>query len=430
MNVGDDGNSHRRRVRLAIFACLLVAGWVVAGLFLWRSEVPDLDLPSVEAHELFSPETLADGEAFRSGGRAFWAGAQALQLAVLGVLAWRCRALARWVGRRISGAVRLGVLMGIASVLVVWLAQLPLGAGSHAWRRIFDVTQQGYGAWLLDRALSLLVLAVLVGLAAGVFVWLARRLGQRWWAAGGALLAVGALAFVVLQPLVIQPLFNDFRELRDPALAAEIRAIAEELDVAIDAIEVRDQSRRTSVANAQVTGIGPSTRVVIDDTLLAGDAFRRAEVVAVAAHELAHVSRAHVFKGVAWFGLFAIPAIGIVALVTGRRDPRGLANPALVPLALLTVAAIVLVTAPLQMAISRHLEVEADWIALQATKDPEALERLVSGFVVTNVGDPTRPAWVTHLLGSHPDTLERIGMARLFGEQLGEQQGPSPAGAG
>ena len=406
---------------------VLVSGWVAAGFLLWRTQVPDLELPEVDPHELFSSTTLEEGDRFRAGGRAFWAGEQALQLAVLSLLAWRGRALTRRLEGRIPRAALLGVATGVVCVITVWFVQLPLGAGRHAWRRNFEVTRQGSGAWLVDQALSLLVLAILVGVAAGVFVGLARRFGPSWWVPGGALLAVCGLAFALLQPLVIQPLFNDFRELREPALVADITAIADELGVTIGGVEVRDQSRRTSVANARVTGIGPSTRVVIDDTLLNGDAFRRAEVVAVAAHELAHVARAHVWKAVAWFALFAIPAVGIVAFVTRRADPSGLANPGLVPLALLTVAAVLLVTAPLQTAISRHLEAEADWLALMTTRDADAFELLLTGFVVTNVGDPTRPAWVTHVLGSHPSALDRIGMARLYSESFSDPARARPA---
>ena len=240
--------------------------------------MPDLELPEVDPHELFSSTTLEEGDRFRAGGRAFWAGEQALQLAVLSLLAWRGRALTRRLEGRIPRAALLGVATGVVCVITVWFVQLPLGAGRHAWRWDFEVTRQGSGAWLVDRALSLLVLAILVGVAAGVFVELARRFGPSWWVPGGALLAVCGLVFALLQPLVIQPLFNDFRELREPALVADITAIADELGVTIGGVEVRDQSRRTSVANARVTGIGPSTRVVIDDTLLDGDAFRRAEV--------------------------------------------------------------------------------------------------------------------------------------------------------
>ena len=348
----------------------------------------------------------------------------AVQLVVLALLVWR----AQWLVGRLTralpwlqsgstlAATSVAALVGALAAVAVWAATLPLGAGRLAWRRRFDLTEQSYGGWLIDSAIGLLVTGVLVVLAVAIVVSLARRLGRFWWPAAGGLLAVCGLVFILLQPLVVEPLRNDFSPIADATLEADIQEIAAIMGVEIGGVEVRDQSRRTRAANARVTGLGPSRRVVIDDTLLEADAFARAEVRSVVAHELSHVARSHRLKGVAWFALIVLPAAGLLALILGRVRPGGAADPTLVPAGLLVALLIFLATSPLQNAVSRRYEAEADWLALKATDDPEALERLVAGFVVTNVGDPTRPGWVTHMLGTHPSTLERIGMARADAE--------------
>ena len=391
---------------------------------LWRTVAPPLDLASLDAEAIFAPDVLERGSDYRRGTRAFWAGLTAVQIAVLALLAWRARWLAGHLrrlahrpGRPSAGPVRTAALLGGLASITVWLASLPLGAGRLGWRRRFDLTEQSYGGWLIDAAIGLLVTTVLVVVAVLIVTSLARKLGRAWWPVGGGLLGLCALVFVLLQPLVVEPLRNNFSPIDDPALEADVQAIAVAVGVEVNAIEIRDQSRRTRAANARVTGLGPSRRIVIDDTLLDADAFARAEVRSVVAHELAHVARSHRWKGVAWFALIVVPAAALLALILERIRPGGAADPALVPVGLLVALLIFLATSPLQNAVSRRYEAEADWISLRTTDDPAAFERLIAGFVATNVGDPTRPGWVTHLLGTHPSTLERIAMARAYAER-------------
>jgi STE24 endopeptidase len=157
-----------------------------------------------------------------------------------------------------------------------------------------------------------------------------------------------------------------------------------------------------------VAGIGPTRRVVLYDTLLDGR-FTEGEILAVSAHELAHVERRHLWKGVAWFALLAVPGVWLLATITNRLG--GLAQPRLVPLGLAFVFAYMLVTQPLANAVSRRYEAEADWLGLQATHDPAAFVSLERRFVTTSLADPDPPGWVSIWLGTHPTPMERIAMA-------------------
>jgi STE24 endopeptidase len=228
---------------------------------------------------------------------------------------------------------------------------------------------------------------------------------------GGAALAALGVLVVLAQPLVIQPLFNRFTPLADRQLAGEIQALGDRLGVEIEGVEVADASRRTTAANAQVTGIGPTRTVVLHDTLLDGR-FTQPETLWVSAHELAHVARSHVWKGVAWFGLFAVTGVALVAWLLESRG--GLREPGLVPAALLAAFVFFLATLPAQNAISRRYEAEADWLALQATGNAAADIGLQRRFVLTGLTDPDPPPWVTIVLGSHPSPLDRISMAEAF----------------
>jgi STE24 endopeptidase len=91
--------------------------------------------------------------------------------------------------------------------------------------------------------------------------------------------------------------------------------------------------------------------------------------------------------------------------------------PEAVPLALLVVAVLQLLLAPAANSISRRMEAEADWKALQVTRDPASLERLMVNLSDTSLGDPDPPLWVELLLGTHPSLEDRVAMARAWAER-------------
>ena len=170
-------------------------------------------------------------------------------------------------------------------------------------------------------------------------------------------------------------------------------------------VRVAPVSNDTTAANAYSLGIGPSRTVIIWDTMLDGR-FSPREVRFVVAHELGHLARLHIWKGIAWGVLLGLPIFGLVAYVTGRRG--GLRRPENVPLALFTLALAGLVITPLANAVSRRYEAEADWMAVQATRDPGAGRALFEDFVRTDLQNPDPPGWVRVFLEDHPSALERV----------------------
>ena len=195
----------------------------------------------------------------------------------------------------------------------------------------------------------------------------------------------------------------------DRALAAEIEALAKAQGVGEVEIEVRDASRRTRAINAELYGVGPTKRIVFWDTALDGRLSRR-EIRSLAAHEFGHVEANHIWKSIGWIFLFAVPGAYVVARVTRRRG--GLGRPAAVPLALLAVTVLQLALLPAANAISRRYEAEADWLALQATNDPEAFEGLTVELARAALAEPEPPRLARLLLETHPSPLERVEVSR------------------
>ena len=413
VNVRKDGDAHRSRATLAKRGAVLLAAaiWIVSGALLWRTEVPSLHLAELDPREYFSAPQLARIADYCRVTRALLVGSLVVEGAVLAVFAWKTAGLVEAVGGLFRGRIRTGVALGALAAVALWLALLPLSGVSHWWRRRYGLSHQGYDGWLRDEAVSLAVQVALVALAVAAFMALAAWLGHSWWLAGGPALALAGTVFLLAYPLIIQPLFNRSEPLPDRELAAKIEALAREEGVTVKAVEVTDASRQTTAANAYVTGIGPTRRVVLFDTLLDGR-FTRPEILSVSAHELAHVGRRHLWKGLGWFALIAIPCVFVLAWITERRG--GLAEPAAVPLALAVAFTLFVVTLPLSNAVSRRYEAEADWIALRTTDNPASFVQLERKLVLSGLVDPAPPGWFSFALATHPSAMKRIAMAEVF----------------
>ena len=374
------------------------AGWLVAAALLWRAQLPAGSLPKVDAADAFPADYLARSERYQRFLRGLWVVATIVQLLVL----YACVRLApRARARGIAG----GVALGVATLVAAWLARVPLILVGQWWRRRYGVSDADYSTILLDPWLERLGgLAVAAG-AIAVLMWLARRLGDRWWLVGGPAFAAVGAAFVLAQPIFLTPRVEP---LRDPRLAAEIRQLARAQGVGEVDVEVRDASRRTRALNAEFYGIGPTKRILLWDTSL--ERLTRPELRVLVAHEFGHVQAHHVWKGIGWLFLFAIPGAYVVALVTRRRG--GFGEPAAVPLGLLTLAVLQLALLPVTNAITRRYEREADWLALQAVPRPQAFEGLTKQLTEAALGEPDPPGWAHLVLGTHPTPMQRIELAR------------------
>jgi STE24 endopeptidase len=413
VNVRDDSDAHRGRATLAKRGAVLAAAaaWIVSGVFLWRTEVPHLQLATLDPRAYFGAQELTHIADFRRLSRALLLGSLLVEASVLAVFVWQAGGLAEALGSLTRGRIRTGAVLGALIVVALWLAVLPLGGVAHWWRRRYGLSGQGYLGWLRDQAVSLGIELVLVVIAVAAFMALASWLGRSWWLAGAPALALAATLFVLAQPLVVQPLFNRFEPLADQALATQIEALARKEGVKVDAVEVADASRQTTAANAYVAGIGPTRRVVLFDTLLDGR-FTQPEILSVSAHELAHVGRLHLWKGLGWLALLAVPCVFLLAWLTERRG--GLADPVNVPLGVAVAFALLFLTLPFSNAVSRRYEAEADWIALRTTGDPTSFVQVERKLVLSGLVDPDPPGWLSFWTSTHPSAMKRIAMAQAF----------------
>jgi STE24 endopeptidase len=183
--------------------------------------------------------------------------------------------------------------------------------------------------------------------------------------------------------------------------------LAREAGVKVGEVYEVDASRRTTAANAYVTGLGSTKRVVLYDTLL--ENFTRDEVRLVVAHELAHVHYRDVPHGLLFLALIAPFGMFAVARLSDRLSPGTAGAPAVLPAVALSLAIVGGTVTVISNQLSRRIEARADTYSLELTDAPKPFIAFERRIAVRNVADPDPPGWKVWLFGTHPPTIERIG---------------------
>jgi STE24 endopeptidase len=380
--------------------------WVVAAVFLWRTRVPaDLSLPDLDARDYFTAEQLRAAHEYERVVRLLLVASLLTTVAVLAIYAWRGAAFLR---ESAAGPIGSGMLLAMLGFALVWLSVLPFGVLELWWQRRHGLSEAGYDDVIVGGWLALGGEFLGLSLAVVIVMGFARLLPRLWWIPGAAvfvgLAALGAFVYPYLGAAETKPL-------RDPALLAAADRLEREDGLPDIRIDVATVSTETTAPNAEAAGMGPSRRIILWDTILDGR-FDDDQLIVVIAHELGHHASEHIPKGIAWYALFAFPGAWLVARATRRRG--GMREPAAVPLALLVVVGLQLLALPAFTAIGRHLEAEADWVALETTEDPDAARALFEGFSTSLLAEPDPPAWTKLVSETHPTILERIAMVEAW----------------
>jgi STE24 endopeptidase len=362
-----------------------------------------LHLPRLDEHRFFTASTLESSGSFGRVTALVWVLSTLVQLVVLSLYAWRG---ARFTRESAAGPIGTGMLLGMIGFALVWAARVPVALWQLWWERRHRLSHASYASYVFGDWVSLAVQFAFLCLALAVVMGFARLVGRHWWLAATPVFVGLAALFSFVGPWLLGT-----HGLRDPALQSTAVRLERVEHVARTPIVVDDVHDVTSLPNAEATGFGPSRRVVLWDTLLDGR-FTERQLAVVVAHELGHLRRGHLWKYLGWYALFAFPGAFLVERTARRRG--GIAQPEAVPLALLTLVVLGLLALPFENAISRHVEMEADWQALQATRDPSAAAALFRRFVPTTLDEPDPPTWEYLLLENHPTILQRIAMTQAW----------------
>ncbi len=282
----------------------------------------------------------------------------------------------------------------------------------------FDQSNQSFKDWVVDQLKGLAIGAPL-GLIMIELIYLALRLtGNSWWlwVAGGLLLFNVLIAN--LAPVLIMPLFNKFVPLGDEhkELEGRLLNLAKRANTKVKGVYKFDMSKRTKAANAALTGLGNTRRIILGDTLI--NEFTLDEIETVLAHELGHHVHKDILFLIAFGTLSTTLGLFIASLALDYAVSyfsfTSIADIAAFPALMLILGAYGLLTSPIDNAVSRWRENMADDYALSSTKKGEAFASAFTRLANQNLGEIDPEKWVVIMFYSHPPLGERIEKAKGY----------------
>jgi Zn-dependent protease with chaperone function len=309
----------------------------------------------------------------------------------------------------------------ILFLLIMQILSLPIDFyGSFVRMHEYGLSTQTFGKWLGDYGKGTGV--TLVGALAFVWIFylLLRKSPRRWWFYS-SLVSIGITFFTVfIQPIWIDPLFNDFGPMKNKQLESQILSLAARAGIENSRVYEVDKSADTTLLNAYVTGLGSSRRIVLWDTTIQQMTPR--QILFVMGHEMGHYVLHHVwwfiiYSAVLSFLMFYLiyrTASYLLERYGSRFGVTHLASIGSVPLLLLLMTFFSLLTTPLSNYVSRYMEREADRFGLEITEDNQAAAEAFIVLQKKNLGNPRPGPVFTFWRSTHPSLGSRIDFANSY----------------
>jgi Zn-dependent protease with chaperone function len=287
-------------------------------------------------------------------------------------------------------------------------------SGYHVTHQ-FDLSDQSLGGWMVDLLKGLSVNYAIL-MPVGALALLGMRRVKRWWIA----LWLGSIPFIltgaIIQPILLDPIFNNFEPLQDQVLRQKLLDLASRAGIEGGRVYQVDASKQTKTINAYVNGIGPTARIVMWDTTLAK--LTHDEILAVMGHEMGHYVLEHIWKGLAlsMIGALIVFVLGqrIIDRGVERRGYETAGDPAAIPWVLLVFFVLAFLSTPFGAAFSRHIEHEADVFALDVTHLNEPMASAFRKMAEDAKRDPSPHPFIKYWRYSHPPIAERIPFALSY----------------
>ncbi|WP_075981511.1 M48 family metallopeptidase [Bacillus massilinigeriensis] len=308
------------------------------------------------------------------------------------------------------------------SIYVIWLSffayvfTFPLSYLSYSLSKSYHISTQSFPSWMKDELIDFWLNYGMMFIIVSVLYWLIKRSKKRWWLYAWLLSIPFTLFTMFIQPVVIDPLYNDFYPLKNKELESKILDLAGKANIPADHVFEVDMSEKTNSLNAYVTGIGSNSRIVLWDTTL--NRLNDDQILFIMAHEMAHYVEKHLYFGIAgylllsFFGLyiiyrlvnFLVSRYGEVLKIPAVGDIRSF------PLILMLLSMLMFAASPLSNFVSRYQEMRADRYAIHMTDHPNEAITAFQELTRAGLSQVNPPLLVKIFRYTHPTMLERIAM--------------------
>jgi STE24 endopeptidase len=306
------------------------------------------------------------------------------------------------------------LLLAIAKALGIGLDYY----GFHLERR-FHLSNQRLGSWAWDEIKGFLVGIVLGGVVVELVYFTIRQWPQHWWILAWALFMGLFVLMAQLAPVVLFPIFYKFEPLENEELRRRLVVLSEHAGTRVRGVYRWKLSEKSKKANAALTGLGNTRRIILADTLL--DNYTAEEIEAVLAHELGHHVHRHILKsilvqaGITLLGFWA--ANWVLHYAVDHHMFEQLSDFANLPLLALVSVVLSLLLMPALNAYSRFNERQADRYAFETTESVAPFISSMNKLAAQNLAERTPSKWVEWFFHSHPSISRRLDAAQDWGRR-------------
>ena len=306
-------------------------------------------------------------------------------------------------------------LVGLA--IITKIISVPLDIYGFRLEHRFHLSNQSAGSWIWDEIKGLLVGLVLGAVVAELVYWTIRAFPDHWWIIAWAVFIVLVVFFAQIAPVVLFPIFYKFQSLQDEELKNRLVRLSERAGTRVRGVYEWKLSEKSKKANAALTGLGNTRRIILADTLLQN--YSHDEIEAILAHELGHHVHRHIFKSLVlnvittFVGFWAANEV-LRYFTYERHSFEYLADFANLPLLALVATALSLLLMPALNAFSRFNERQADLYCWKSVPDVQPFITAMSKLSDQNLAERTPPRWIEFLFHSHPAISKRIIAAESF----------------
>ncbi|WP_160724636.1 M48 family metallopeptidase [Bacillus sp. USDA818B3_A] len=301
-----------------------------------------------------------------------------------------------------------------------FLATFPLNYVSYSLSRTYHISTQSFPSWMKDELIDFWINYGTWLIIVPVLYWLMKKSQKRWWLYGWLLSVPFTLFMMFLQPVVIDPLYNDFYPLKNKELETKILTLAQKAEIPAQHVFEVNMADKTNALNAYVTGIGSNARIVLWDTTL--NRLNDNQILFIMAHEMCHYVEKHIYFGIAGYlllsllGLYltyrimnwAVRKWGRELKISDVKDVRSL------PLFFMILSILLFAASPLSNLASRYQETRADKYAIEMTKNPEAAINSFQELTRSGLSEVNPPFLVKIFRYTHPSMLDRISMLEEY----------------
>ena len=321
-----------------------------------------------------------------------------------------------WAERKVKRTWAVTWLTSIPYLVASFLLTLPWVIYTDFFReKQYDLMSQSFGEWAGEQAIGLLITLFIFPLLIMAIFSVIRRAPKTWWIWGTGVISIFLFIGLLLGPVFISPLFNEYTEMEPGPMRDRLVAMAAEHDVPTEHIYVFNQSKQHKRISANVSGIGPSIRISLNDNLL--ERTDPEEVAAVMGHELGHYVLGHTWRSIFIIGLIMAVGLFLVARIAPRLiarygekwGVRDMTDPAALPLFGLLLTVYFLAATPALNTLIRVNESDADLFGLNAAKEPDGFAKVAMRLSEYRKIEPGEIEEM--LFFDHPSGATRVRMA-------------------